>query len=150
MVRPKPEASQLSERTHCDGALFSLQAKPNRHYQWLPNAPVSIVCNRHHYIQSMLHPVETSLKLSHNLRRQSSPKKSPVFLTSINYSTMQWTMFCNMIKLTVVLTLPESASVALFCSCASLHKMADKGRLSVEQRIKTALFFIETRSVVVT
>jgi hypothetical protein len=28
--------------------------------------------------------------------------------------------------------------------------MADKRRLSVEQRIKTAMFFIETRSVVVT
>jgi hypothetical protein len=28
--------------------------------------------------------------------------------------------------------------------------MADKGRLSVEQRIKTVLFFIETESVVVT
>jgi hypothetical protein len=28
--------------------------------------------------------------------------------------------------------------------------MADKGRLSVEQRIKTELFFTETRSVVVT
>jgi hypothetical protein len=26
--------------------------------------------------------------------------------------------------------------------------MADKGRLTVEQRIKTVLFFIETRSVV--
>jgi hypothetical protein len=28
--------------------------------------------------------------------------------------------------------------------------MADKGKLSVEQRVKTVLFFIETRSVVVT
>jgi hypothetical protein len=33
--------------------------------------------------------------------------------------------------------------------CASLHKMADKRRLSVEQQIKTVLF-TETRSVVVT
>jgi hypothetical protein len=35
------------------------------------------------------------------------------------------------------------------CTCASLHQMADKGRLSVEQCIKT-VFFTETRSVVVT
>jgi hypothetical protein len=36
------------------------------------------------------------------------------------------------------------------CSCASLHKKADKGRLSVEQALKTVLFFTETISVVVT
>jgi hypothetical protein len=38
----------------------------------------------------------------------------------------------------------------LFCSCASLLKMAYTGSLSVEQCIKTVLFFTETRSVAVT
>jgi hypothetical protein len=45
-------------------------------------------------------------------------KRSSIWF-SINYSTMQWTMFCNMVTLNnrswrLVVTLPERASVALF------------------------------------
>jgi hypothetical protein len=62
-------------------------------------------------------------------------------------------MFCNMVTLTYhedMLLLFLSTLVLHFsCSYASLHKMADKGRLSAEQCIKTVLFVTETRSAVV-
>jgi hypothetical protein len=63
-------------------------------------------------------------------------------------------MFCNMVTLTVehgdqFLLFPSALVSPSSCSCASLQKMVDKGKLYVEQCIKT-IFFTETRSVVVT
>jgi hypothetical protein len=48
------------------------------------------------------------------------------------------------------LLFPNALVSCCSCSCTSLHKMADKRRLYLEQCIKTVLFCIETRSVVVT
>jgi hypothetical protein len=64
-------------------------------------------------------------------------------------------MFCNMTAHTVsheekFLRFPSALVWRCSCSCASSRKMADKGRLSVVQCIKTMLFFTEIRSVAFT
>jgi hypothetical protein len=55
-------------------------------------------------------------------------------------------MFCNMVTRQIM----EISSYSSRAHYTSLHKMANKKRLSVEKRTKTVLFFTDTRSVVVT
>jgi hypothetical protein len=88
------------------------------------------------------------LHLAGQAEVQGGAQNDPVF----DYSTMQWTRFCNIITYSksqrLVLSLPECASVALFLLMCQFIQDGWQ-RKTAEQHIKTVLFFTETRSVVV-